>query len=193
MVHLYLAGRMPPKKLAQELRAIADWIEPGGKQQPVQAVSVEERELFDYWRRQVGKPSAKFTAERRSKLRARLREGFTGADIRRAIDNVASSGFHRGENEQGLEYCDIMLICRNGSKLEGYRDMAGSGVDPAPKGGGGDVESQINRLSIEATAHLAEGNIDAYNQTQCEIRRLSAIGGADQTGGSARKSAAGRH
>jgi uncharacterized phage protein (TIGR02220 family) len=175
----YLDGKLTTKKLAVELRAIADWIDPEGEFRPVEkqpSTTPEEREVFAYWQRAVGKPEAKFTADRRAKIRARLREGYSVDDIKKAIRNVAESTYHRGENANGHEYCDLTLICRNGSKLEGYRDIAG-GIEPAPKVLESGTEGRIQQLQRDAAALLAEGKIDAYNQTQSEIRRLRSARG----------------
>ena len=83
----------------------------------------EEAEVFAYWQERLEKPDHRLTRERRRKIRARLREGYSVEDIKVAIDGIAASPFHRGANENGREHVDLELICRNGSKLEEYRDM----------------------------------------------------------------------
>ena len=101
---------------------------------------------FAYWQSRLEHPTAKLTQDRRQKLLARFREGFTLAQIKQAIDGCAASAFYRGENERGTVYDDLTLICRSGSKVEQFIELArtnhggwrrrdprvGSMVNPAP-------------------------------------------------------------
>jgi hypothetical protein len=84
-----------------------------------QSLPVEDEigELFAYWQRQCGHPDAKLGADRRRKIAARLREGFTAEQIRQAIDGAARGAF---VNEAGRRFDDIELICRNATKLESF-------------------------------------------------------------------------
>lgn len=78
--------------------------------------------LFDYWRKQCRKPpTAKFSPDRRRKVEARLREGYTEQQIRTAIDGAARAAF---VNDNGKRFDDLELICRSGSKLESFIDSA---------------------------------------------------------------------
>lgn len=91
----------------------------------------EISEIFDFWRETMGKANnTKLTSDRRSKIRARLNDGYSVDEIKRAIKNCRASRFHMGENDGGKIHNDLELICRNGSKLEGFRDMK-----PEPKQG----------------------------------------------------------
>jgi hypothetical protein len=76
-----------------------------------------EQALFDYWREQCGHSDAKFTADRRAKLRSRRREGYTDEQIRQAIDGAAKAPF---VNDAGKRFDDLELVCRTGSKLESF-------------------------------------------------------------------------
>lgn len=80
------------------------------------------RQLFEYWQEKCRYPRAKFGPERRAKVLARLREGYTPEQIRQAIDGAARAAF---VNDQGKRFDDLELICRNGSKLEDFMDRAG--------------------------------------------------------------------
>ena len=80
-------------------------------------------ECFAYWQERCRHPTAKLTAERRRKIEARLREGYTVDDIRRAIDGAAKAAF---VNDHGRRFDDIELICRSGSKLEGFMGRVSS-------------------------------------------------------------------
>lgn len=176
LTHQYLDGKLELPKLAKELRALADWIDPAGvTQQPVEAPTGVESEIFRYWQQRMGKPNAKLTPDRRAKIRARLKEGYTPAQIKQAIDAVANSPFHRGSNENGQEYVDLTLICRTGSKLEQHIDQGGA-PEPLPdnreESAGTEQEARLHRLQREAAKQLAAGETDAYNETQQEIRRI---------------------
>jgi hypothetical protein len=85
--------------------------------------------LIDYWKLRCGHPTAKPTRERRQKVVARLREGYTEAEIRRGIDGAAAAAF---VNDSGKRFDDLELICRNGSKLESFIERAA--VPPARSG-----------------------------------------------------------
>mgnify|MGYP001618457710 CR=1 FL=1 len=53
---------------------------------------------------------------------ARLRDGYTLADIADAVRGCRASRWHMGENPGGVVHNDIALICRDGSHLEKFRD-----------------------------------------------------------------------
>lgn len=98
-------------------------------------------EVFGHWQRVLGKPRAKLSPERRRAIDARLRDGTTVDELKRAIDGCAKSPFHLGQNDQGKRHDDLTLICRNRSKVEqfmGYLDAKpvlslARGVAPAAK------------------------------------------------------------
>lgn len=76
------------------------------------------QEVFSYWQEVMDHPRAKLTKGRRTKITARLEEGYTAEQIKQAIDGCKGSKYHMGENEQQSVYDDLTLICRNGEKLE---------------------------------------------------------------------------
>lgn len=78
-------------------------------------------DLFLYWQRQTGHPNAKPTHDRLAKVRARLNENYTPDQIRAAIDGAAAQPF---VNDDGKVFDDLELICRTGSKLEGFIERA---------------------------------------------------------------------
>ena len=176
MVHAFLAGRLRASELVTELRAVADWLEGNTKpaRPAVEQVDTQvEAELFQYWQARCNKPRAKFTQERRRCLRARLREGYTAVEIRRAIDGCADSPFHSGENDTGHLYNDLTLILRNGTKLERFRDMAKeSGAKALPVQVDEELEAEIERLTEESSEALQRGDTNAYNRTERQIQKL---------------------
>lgn len=93
------------------------------EQTPMASKLADVRDLFAYWQQRCGHPTSKLTAERRRKIEARLREGYTVAQVRQAIDGAARAAF---VNDNGKRFDDIELICRNGTKLEDFMGRAGS-------------------------------------------------------------------
>ena len=89
----------------------------------------EVQETFHYWRKVMGHPKAKLTADRRQKVRARLKEGYSLEDIRKAVDGCKASPHHMGQNDTGTIYDDLTLICRTGSKLEFFMNKVGEKQD----------------------------------------------------------------
>lgn len=190
----YLEGRVSPSDVAKECRAIADWVEgaKGATAEPAAIVAPKEtvaevpapksltpqvREVFDYWQRRLGKKAAKLTSDRISKIQARLREGYTVKQIKVAVDSLASSAWHRGENDKSRAFDDITLICQSGSKLEGFIEMGDAGVSPAPTIEHSPVEGADDRLTElrrEAQEALKEGKMDAYSEAQRKIKSLTA-------------------
>lgn len=83
------------------------------------------KEVFDYWVWRMGKGSqTRFTKDRKQKVEARLREGYTPDELKLAIDGCASSDFHMGANDEGKKHNDLELICRKGSKVENFMERA---------------------------------------------------------------------
>lgn len=75
------------------------------------------RRVFAHWQAACNHPTARFTNDRRSKVEARLREGYTEQQLLAAVDGAARAPF---TNEQGKTFDDLELICRTGSKVEGF-------------------------------------------------------------------------
>jgi hypothetical protein len=99
--------------------------------------SAQAREVFDYWASRLGKSgNIKFTADRKRKVEARLREGYTVDELKQAVDGILNSPHHMGENEQGVVYDDLGLICRKGEKTDHFIQLASkSGAAKQQDGG----------------------------------------------------------
>ncbi len=176
LVHASLVGRLRAREIVAELRAVADWIEGGTK--PASPAKEEvttqvELEIFQYWVARFNKTRARFTPERRAAVRARLRDGYTAEDIRRAIDGCKASPFHNGENKENTTYDDLLLICRNGTKIERFRELAKEqGTQPLAVNGSEEMDARVLRLSEDAQEALKKGDTNAYNRAQDEIKKL---------------------
>lgn len=77
-----------------------------------------EQSVFDCWRGVMGHSSAKFDANRRSKIAARMREGFTREQLCEAIRNAKNDPFLMGENDTGTKYDELISLLKNGAKVE---------------------------------------------------------------------------
>lgn len=111
------------------------------------------KRIFEHWKRTLDHPHARLTPDRVRAVRARLRDGYTERQILGAIDGCASSPFHIGENETGTRYDDLTLICRSGSKLEGFAARAPDGAPPpqtAAQEKHDDAVAEIRREMAEA-------------------------------------------
>lgn len=54
---------------------------------------------------------------------ARLKDGYTPEDIIDGIHGIHRSSFHCGGNDQQKRYLSLELVCRDASKLEGFREL----------------------------------------------------------------------
>lgn len=92
------------------------------------SVAGQVQEVFTYWQQQRGKQRAKLDDKRSKAIRGRLKDGYSVGDLCEAIDGIAHSRHHMGENEHRTVYDDIELICRNGPNVDRFRAM---GTHPA--------------------------------------------------------------
>lgn len=88
----------------------------GEKKSPFK--SPDEREVFEHWARKLWPlvhkhGAARATGPRLSRIRARLREGRTVAELKRVVDAVTQSKFHLGDNDSGISYIEPKTIFQN--------------------------------------------------------------------------------
>ena len=82
-----------------------------------------ETEIFEYWCEVMKKSkNTKFSPARRKKVKARLDDGFSVDDIKKAIKGCSKSKFHQGENPSRTVYNELTLICRNVEKVEFFME-----------------------------------------------------------------------
>ncbi len=112
----------------------------------------DARTVFEHWQQRLGHQDAKFTDDRKAKIVARLREGFTVERLMQAIDGCASSKHNMGENERGRRYDSIDLIFRNAGKVDEFAEMAARRPGEKPP----DVHARTQRIA-NAQAELAAG------------------------------------
>lgn len=175
VMHDYLGGRITVDQVAKYLRQIADWIDRGqelkkGKESKDEKHADDIKWLFAYWVQATGrdKASTKLTPNRKTKLTARLAEGYSRGEIKKAIDAIANSQFHQGQNENARRYDDLELICRNGDNLEKYRDMSPKSVAEE------NIEpDEVASLRKQAREALRTGDTHAYDIANKRLAQLT--------------------
>ena len=87
--------------------------------------SHEVMAVFQYWQTKRGHEKAKMDDKRRRAIKGRLKDGYSVEDLCRAVDGVAKSPHHMGQNEQRTVYDDIELICRTAVNVDKFMKLAG--------------------------------------------------------------------
>lgn len=112
----------------------------------------DARTVFEHWQERLGHPDAKFSDDRKQKIVARLREGFTVERLCQAIDGCAATPYNMGENPQGKRYDSIDLIFRNAGKVDEFAERT------SDRAGERRPDVNARRARIEkAKAQLAAG------------------------------------
>ncbi len=112
-------GRKRIKKIEKTKRIKKNRKGPGsGKPRTEEGLAIYE--VYEHWLAVMEKPRAYLTDARKTKIFARLKEGYSVQDLKDAIDGCKSSEWHMGENDRGTVYNDLELIVRNGSKVEAF-------------------------------------------------------------------------
>jgi hypothetical protein len=137
----------------------------------------EVETVFDYWKRRTGHPDAKLTREREMKIRARLDEGYSLDELQEAIEGCRGSPFHQGDNDRGHRYDDITLICRSGSKVEQFIEMARENRDETRQCGHRSNVRKIMQGIELVRSRAAESRDTGDDNKQSEDRLLTAGAG----------------
>lgn len=165
--------------LAKTVERSAQQVLPG-MPAPPPSINAEEsrraaaKRLFAYWQAQCSHQQAKLTPERAAKILARLRDGYSEAEIRKAIDGAASAAF---TNAEGKTFDDIELVCRNGVKLEDFmaRGIKATGEviqetsDVVTSGG---IEEKIQAMRRTMSLLKAQGRDLEYQRAAEDLGKL---------------------
>jgi len=168
--------RLPPSTSGESLSAVPTVSEPP-RETPQVARDVVS--VFEHWKVATSRPLAKLTTDRISRIRGRLREGYSPETLRKAIDGCAASEFHSGTNDRNTRYDDISLICRSGSTVERFAEMSASSSDYVSPGPVRRTPEQIQfddetrRLKAEAKLLLREGRTEEYAKAIQSLRSRS--------------------
>lgn len=100
----------------------------GGRSPKKRATTADARilEVFEYWKQVLNHPKAKLGDERERAVKARLAQGYTVDDLKRAVDGCAVTPHNMGQNDRGEVYDDLELICRDGGQVERFMRNAES-------------------------------------------------------------------
>lgn len=85
------------------------------------------RAVFTYWQAQRGHDRAKLDDKRAKAIRARLTDGYSAEDLCKAVDGIAKSSHHMGQNDTRTVYDDIELICRSATNVDKFIKLATDG------------------------------------------------------------------
>jgi hypothetical protein len=106
----------------RRLRATNNQLRGVENPRPLSIEGEQVREVFDEWVEVCGHPRAKLTSDRRSKVRARLKEGYTSVDLKQAVRGAARGAY---VDARGHKWDDLTLICRSGANVERFIALAG--------------------------------------------------------------------
>jgi hypothetical protein len=113
--------------------------------------------VFDHWRKVMGKEgNTVLTDKRRKAVASRLKDGYSVADLLRAVDGCKLSKFHQGENDRKTPFNDLELICRNGENVEKFRDLATVAPSATPPDEG--QIAKLRRAAAEAEKRQREAS-----------------------------------
>jgi hypothetical protein len=106
-------------------------------------------------------------------IEARLKEGYTVADLCAAIDGCHKSPFHLGENDTGKRYTNLDLIVRDSSHVNDFIEIASTDSGPAL--------SERTRRTLRAGQQFLEGDgvLTDGQAEPAEIRRIDSSAGDD--------------
>lgn len=86
--------------------------------------------VFQHWQAATAHERCKPDAGRLGHIRARLRDGFTPAELMDAITALASSDWHNGGNDRGARYNDIRHALKDAVTVQRWLDERPAGGDP---------------------------------------------------------------
>lgn len=124
----------------------AKWV--GGKlvlSQPAKDADLDDavRHVLEHWREVTGKTGCTLTAARRRLVGARLREGYSTAQLCDAASALALSPFHMGQNEQGVPYNDVRHFAGSAERLDRWLAVT-------PEGQARGAEDMMDKARREA-------------------------------------------
>lgn len=104
-------------------------------------ITAMARAVMEAWIQALGKnpKQVRMSQDKKSAVAARLNEGYTLAELILAVQGVALSSWHMGDNDRGTAYNDMVFVLRSGKNVEKFRDLAIAGGEKKP----GSVVSQV--------------------------------------------------
>lgn len=114
------------------------------------------REVFAHYRTYHPRAIPRATSESKEwrLVRSRMREGYSAADLKRAIDGYHASPFHCGQNDRGEKYLGFEFILRDGSHVAKGLEYA----DNPPKARAGPARDvRVGRVEVDPSQEYPEG------------------------------------
>jgi uncharacterized protein YdaU (DUF1376 family) len=105
----------------EPIQKVKPIVEPVG---PTRVIGGSVGMVFTYWQNQRGHEKAKLDDRREKAIKARLKDGYSVEDLCRAVDGIAKSPHHMGQNDSRTVYDDIELICRSAANVDKFRKLA---------------------------------------------------------------------
>lgn len=139
----------PSRAEETTLSAVADGAAPLPQPEPIaqepkpDQLAPQVRQVFEHWKRVMGKGRTQLDDKRRRAVLARLKGGYTVEDLCKAIDGCAKTPHNMGENERATRYDDLELICRDASHVDRFMHNATS--PPKPPGTAHDPRKGVIR------------------------------------------------
>jgi hypothetical protein len=127
--------------------------------------------LFAYWQEKCDHRAAKLTPDRARVIIGRLKEGYTEAEVRKAIEGASVAAY---VNDDGKKFDDLTLICRSGSKLEDFidRGVRAFGDVVVELGESSPIEDQIAELRRKMSELKKAGRGSEYEQAAASLAAL---------------------
>lgn len=105
-------------------------------------------------------PKARPGEKERKLVRARLGEGYSVEELRRAIDGNTASPFHSGENDRGTAYQRVSLIFKDSDHVANFLALADQHCDAEGRRRAAPVMTERTRRNIRAVeAWLEEDDL----------------------------------
>jgi hypothetical protein len=128
--------------------------------------------LWEYWKQVMNHPGAKFSNERKTKIRARLAQGYTRHELEDAIRGCAASPHHMGVNDTGTVYDSINLILRNAEKVDFFRALCPKQAKSPSRIFSPSEESRVsNAVVLCGEGKFAEAQNSVTEELWMEVRR----------------------
>lgn len=88
-------------------------------------VADQIKAVFEHWKVLHPRSFPRIHGELKEwkKIRDRLKDGYTLAQLCRAIDGIHVSPWHQGENERGKEYVSLELCLRDAKHVEQFLEQ----------------------------------------------------------------------
>lgn len=96
------------------------------------AFAADVSSVFEEWKRILNHPKAQLDEKRKKRIKARLKEGFSADDLKKALRGVLKSPYHLGQNASKTRYDGIDTVFRDRAQVEKFMELATERTDEPP-------------------------------------------------------------